>query len=922
MFGVIPSSRESSRQASGSIYMHPRLAKTLSSEVRDMNLTLRLWDKGSRTQRKKILQDFLHSGQTIDQSNGNAASLLLSRVISWMKLTRTEGVALDLQLRFISMFVCSTTGSVRFLGELLDSNSNGLATIVDILTQDKGGANVREKDRQEALRLLFVIAQAGRVYKERVCMSDGISGIVDTMIDSESMETQDVGRSLLVELGTGNPRCISDVCGGLLCILTCRNPIAQCAAGQAVRQLVADIPAFQKFVQNTPSIGEYDPNSTFIMGFVKVALSMLQRANLQVQYEAIELVKLFCAHTSVQGIILAGIVMMLKRDSVPHDEGYAGSELETEGGSRLQKNAAVSVEGLQVTAKTGLPSLNKSRRWAESGETHDSDVESEQPMQSIEAESRKRRNSDRSGGNNRRSELFIKGADMAAPQVCASRVLFTLVARDAQNLIPRLIDLGILPALMRVIMDSYNREAQVSALQTLALICRLDETATGIVQQIWGSELSNDMVEVMGFQRGSSVQFSSKDPLVLGQRGLKLIVKLMQDPMVVSEIQDKLKMMTSSSSNDTGRHQAKYETTVESAPGASGENYNGLINAMKYSNSRDASPVPPSCFQNPNDLLKSSTGSDGLNKSGRGGKNIVPNPRLPPGGKPVIPPSVCTRSTDVKTPTDQISLSSDKFAVSTPAESILSTPRVPQTNSERAGRMERLERGWFPNEVNIPAHRLFNKDTNSPARSRQIQQFGKEKVTFVTSQDLLYTPFAHPSVKERESLAHTFTQRVSSNSDNATGTAANDTIEYLKHSQRKLANSGNLASMKIDGTMDMEKAHQHFKPYSETLSNPFPYFPNDQGKPTQPTSDIQDTVINHKSKGDLMVMKRRQREEKRREIMKAKAQRRKEYEDSMNEKMKQMKEDSSGFSNRAILQYMLCQSDGQVQRSVPKIAEE
>ena len=331
------------------------------------------------------------------------------------------------------------------------------------------------------------------------------------------------------------------------------------------------------------------------------------------------------------------------------------------------------------------------------------------------------------------------------------------------------------------------------------------------------------------------------------------------------------------------------------------------MNAMDYANSKDASPVPPSSVS----FLSGSrpgTGASGTSVGGRGGKNVVvstSNSRAPP---LIHPPPIVTRDGAVKSPSGHTPNNTD-------TGSNFSTPRVPQTTtSERTGRMERLERGWFPNEVNIPAHRLFSKDTKSPARTRQLQQFGREKVTFVTSQDMLYTPFAHPTVKERESLAHTFTQRVSANSNNtAIGTSVNDTIEYLKHSQRKLAHGGNLDTLKMDEALDVAaKAHKHFKPYSETLNNPPIHFPfdNHQGKFAQPMPDIQDAV-SHKSKGDLMVMKRRQREEKRREIMKGKEERRKEQEETMNEKMKSMKQDQSGFSNRAILQYMLFQNEAQ-----------
>lgn len=66
-------------------------AKQQTAMSRIMNL-LQEWDKGSKSVRKKILQDFIlqnqsKTGPELEQEFAQAASLFLTRLTAWLRLT-------------------------------------------------------------------------------------------------------------------------------------------------------------------------------------------------------------------------------------------------------------------------------------------------------------------------------------------------------------------------------------------------------------------------------------------------------------------------------------------------------------------------------------------------------------------------------------------------------------------------------------------------------------------------------------------------------------------------------------------------------------------------------------------------------------------------------------------------------------------
>ncbi|KAK2138580.1 hypothetical protein LSH36_2776g00005, partial [Paralvinella palmiformis] len=174
----------------------------------------------------------------------------------------------------------------KFLAEFLEVG--GVLTVLEIL----GLRQAKEADKAEALRLVTCVANAGRKYKELICESYGIRAIAECLAKSRSEETQESARHLLQILAQGNPKFEVQVYKGLIALLPCSSPKAQQMAAQTLRVV-------QPIVKSAnPSI--VDP-----------LLNLLKTLHLEVQYEAIELVKDLMDY-EVQDPLLKGLVKLLR----------------------------------------------------------------------------------------------------------------------------------------------------------------------------------------------------------------------------------------------------------------------------------------------------------------------------------------------------------------------------------------------------------------------------------------------------------------------------------------------------------------------------------------------------------------------------------------------------------------------------------
>nr|XP_031539968.1 armadillo-like helical domain containing protein 1 [Vicugna pacos] len=247
------------------------------------------WDNAGTVARSHILNNFIETNQgktapELEQEFSQGASLFLVRLTTWLRLTYMTGSCLDKLLRSIGVFL-SAVSSNHYLIEFLEVG--GVLTLLEILALEK----IKEEGKKESIRLLQVIANSGRKYKELICESYGVRSIAEFLAKSKSEETQEEVQVLLDSLVHGNPKYQNQVYKGLIALLPCASPKAQQLSLQTLRTA-------QSIVRTThPSI-------------VDNVLKVLSTMHLEVQYEAIELIK-DLVNYDVCPALLKGLVALL-----------------------------------------------------------------------------------------------------------------------------------------------------------------------------------------------------------------------------------------------------------------------------------------------------------------------------------------------------------------------------------------------------------------------------------------------------------------------------------------------------------------------------------------------------------------------------------------------------------------------------------
>ncbi|KAI8901105.1 armadillo-type protein [Globomyces pollinis-pini] len=254
---------------------------------------IKTWDKGNRAVRERILQEFVASNQhatgpQLERELNNGASLFLTRISAWLRMTYLLGHDLALQLRAITVFIASASGN-RFLTEFLEVG--GILTVLEILTINQA----KEMDRAEALNLLIKVSSNGRKYKEFICESYGVRQVTECLSRSRSEITQDYARNMMVQLGTGNPKFQMQVFKGLQSLLSSPaiSPTSQQMAAQALRILLTS-------TANVPAT------------LIDPAASLLRSQHMQVQYEGYELLLELVQRPNCQEPIMIILVAILR----------------------------------------------------------------------------------------------------------------------------------------------------------------------------------------------------------------------------------------------------------------------------------------------------------------------------------------------------------------------------------------------------------------------------------------------------------------------------------------------------------------------------------------------------------------------------------------------------------------------------------
>ncbi|NXJ64077.1 ARMD1 protein, partial [Rostratula benghalensis] len=257
--------------------------------IRKLMVFLQEWDGARKGARSHILDNFIRSndGKTepeLELEFSQGASLFLARLTTWLRMTYMYSTCLNKLLKSIGIFLSAASGR-RYIIEFLEIG--GVLILLEIL----GLNHLKEEDKRESVKLLQLVANAGRKYKELICESYGVRSLARFLATSNSAEAQEDVQVLLDSLGRGNPKYKNQVYKGLIAVLPCASPRAQQLALQTLL-------AMQDVVGEAPSI------------LVEPLLSLLCSVHLEVQYEATQLLKALMAR-QVRPALLKGLAALL-----------------------------------------------------------------------------------------------------------------------------------------------------------------------------------------------------------------------------------------------------------------------------------------------------------------------------------------------------------------------------------------------------------------------------------------------------------------------------------------------------------------------------------------------------------------------------------------------------------------------------------
>ncbi|NXI97740.1 ARMD1 protein, partial [Psophia crepitans] len=255
--------------------------------IRKLMVFLQEWDSAHKVARSRILDNFIKSndGKTepeLELEFSQGASLFLARLTAWLRMTYMYSTCLNKLLKSIGIFLSAASG---YLTEFLEIG--GVLILLEVL----GLNHLTEEDKRESVKLLQLVADTGRKYKELICESYGVQFLAEFLATSNSAEAQEDAQVLLASLGHGNPKYQNQVYKGLIAVLPCASPRAQQLALQTLR-------AMQDTVGEAPSI------------LVEPVLGALCSVHLEVQYEALQLLRALMAQ-ELRPALLKGLVALL-----------------------------------------------------------------------------------------------------------------------------------------------------------------------------------------------------------------------------------------------------------------------------------------------------------------------------------------------------------------------------------------------------------------------------------------------------------------------------------------------------------------------------------------------------------------------------------------------------------------------------------
>ncbi|XP_021261205.1 uncharacterized protein C1orf228 homolog isoform X2 [Numida meleagris] len=272
--------------------------------IRKLMVFLQEWDDAHKVARSHILDNFIRSnnGKTepeLELEFSQGASLFLARLAAWLRMTYMYSTCINKLLKSIGIFLSAASGR-RYIIEFLEIG--GVLMLLEIV----GLNHLKEEDKRESVKLLQLIANAGRKYKELICESYGVQSLAELLATCSSPEAQEEVQILLDSLGHGNPKYQNQVYSGLVAVLPCGSPRAQQLALQTLRGM-------QDLLGEAPPV------------VVAPLLAALGSAHPEVQYEATRLLQVLVARRA-RPALLSGLVALLSppgrksraKDSVLH----------------------------------------------------------------------------------------------------------------------------------------------------------------------------------------------------------------------------------------------------------------------------------------------------------------------------------------------------------------------------------------------------------------------------------------------------------------------------------------------------------------------------------------------------------------------------------------------------------------------------
>ncbi|OXB80094.1 UNVERIFIED_CONTAM: hypothetical protein H355_013017, partial [Colinus virginianus] len=200
--------------------------------IRKLMAFLKEWDSAHKAAQSHILDNFIRSnnGKTepeLELEFSQGASLFLARLAAWLRMTYMYNKCINKLLKSIGVFLSAASGR-RYIIEFLEIG--GVLMLLEIL----GLNHLKEEDKRESVKLLQLIANTGRKYKELICESYGVQSLTELLANCTSAEAREEVQILLGSLGRGNPKYQNQVYSGLLAVLPCGSPHAQQLALQTL----------------------------------------------------------------------------------------------------------------------------------------------------------------------------------------------------------------------------------------------------------------------------------------------------------------------------------------------------------------------------------------------------------------------------------------------------------------------------------------------------------------------------------------------------------------------------------------------------------------------------------------------------------------------------------------------------------------